>query len=144
MRNQPGVEHEKAWPQLKTTLCLRKPLHIDNSSSNDVSLRYCQKKRKQKWHTESMGMSMPDDVLQVVICIWISYAQVRSEIWAQTIVVPFWDLPRHTVQQTCPGKGCPNSSALLSGNCEQLLVCVCSQVKNPCWSTLKHDSEQWQ
>lgn len=42
MRNQPGIEHEKAWPQLNTTLCLRKPLHIDNSSSNDDSVRYCQ------------------------------------------------------------------------------------------------------
>lgn len=50
MRNQPGVEQEKAWPQLKTTLCLRKHLHRDNSSSNENSLRYYQNGETEVTH----------------------------------------------------------------------------------------------
>lgn len=39
MRNQPGVEHEKAWPQLRSTLFLRKHFQRDNSSWKEDSLR---------------------------------------------------------------------------------------------------------
>lgn len=45
MRNQPGVAQEKAWPQLSTTLCLRKHFQRDNSASNDDSRRYWRDKR---------------------------------------------------------------------------------------------------
>ncbi len=38
--NQPGDTQLKAWPQLSTTLCLRKHLHRDSSSANVFSFRY--------------------------------------------------------------------------------------------------------
>lgn len=134
MRNQPGVEHEKAWPQLRSTLCLRKHLHRDSSSWKDGALR-------NYTRMEERNVKVWKSFLLLVSCA-VYFIDCMQKACSKHLdrTLPSWGQPTQKEQQASPGRVYTNSAAPPWGSCEQLSAGACSQAETPCQSSLGFDS----
>lgn len=79
-------------------------------------------------HTAPQQTSSPSETAENTVPGCRKLLQKCYEGWFCSVKTsPCSGQPRWRSLRPCGGTGCPASSALLSGTCELLLVCVCSQ-----------------